>query len=113
MHIYEVTISWKCNGDFEKGRYDRAHDWAFDGGAVVRASSSPLVVPIPFSDASAVDPEPISAVDAILGWDPARLELQGATVGCKETLITSENCPVALCFETMAEHLFPLGRRES
>lgn len=31
--------------------------------------------------ASAVDPEPISAVDAILGWDPARLELQGATVG--------------------------------
>lgn len=39
------------------GRYSRAHIWRFDGGAVVRASSSPDVVPLPYSDAAAVDPE--------------------------------------------------------
>lgn len=57
MHIYEATITWACDGDFEKGRYSRAHDWAFDGGVVVRGSSSPLVVPVPFSDEAAIDPE--------------------------------------------------------
>jgi len=35
----------------------RAHTWAFDGGVVVPGSSSPHVVPVPMSDASAVDPE--------------------------------------------------------
>lgn len=57
MHIYEATIRWSCDGDFAKGRYSRAHDWAFDGGAVVRGSASPLSVPLPYSDAAAVDPE--------------------------------------------------------
>jgi organic hydroperoxide reductase OsmC/OhrA len=38
-------------------RYSRAHEWSFDGGARVKASSSPQVVPVPMSDASAVDPE--------------------------------------------------------
>lgn len=57
MHIYEATIRWTCEGDFAKGRYSRAHEWAFDGGAVVRGSASPLSVPLPFSDPAAVDPE--------------------------------------------------------
>ncbi len=57
MHIYEATIHWSCDGDFAKGRYSRAHDWVFDGGAVVRGSASPLSVPLPFADATAVDPE--------------------------------------------------------
>lgn len=57
MHTYTATIRWIAEGDFAKGRYNRAHDWQFDGGATVRASSSPLSVPLPFSDASAVDPE--------------------------------------------------------
>jgi organic hydroperoxide reductase OsmC/OhrA len=42
---------------FAKGAYSRAHQWAFDGGAVVAASSSPSVVPLPFSDPAGVDPE--------------------------------------------------------
>ena len=57
MHTYQATIRWTCDGDFAKGRYSRAHDWVFDGGAVVPGSASPLSVPLPFSDASAVDPE--------------------------------------------------------
>ncbi|HEY2979016.1 MAG TPA: OsmC family protein, partial [Burkholderiaceae bacterium] len=38
-------------------RYSRRHEWRFDGGARVSASSSPHVVPVPLSDASGVDPE--------------------------------------------------------
>jgi organic hydroperoxide reductase OsmC/OhrA len=36
--------------------FSRGHVWTFDGGATVRASSSPHVVPR-FSDPSGVDPE--------------------------------------------------------
>jgi len=57
IHTYTATIRWTCDGDFAKGRYSRSHDWAFDGGTVVPASSSPLSVPLPFSDEAAVDPE--------------------------------------------------------
>lgn len=56
-HEYRATIRWEAEGDVAKGRYSRAHDWAFDGGAVVRASASPLNVPLPFADEAAVDPE--------------------------------------------------------
>ncbi|MEM6646046.1 MAG: OsmC family protein [Bacteroidota bacterium] len=38
-------------------RYHRAHAWSFDGGVTVPASSPPSVVPVPMSDAAAVDPE--------------------------------------------------------
>lgn len=54
---HEVTISWKSDGEFVSGRYGRGHEWRFDGGAVVRGSSSPDVVPTPMSDPAAVDPE--------------------------------------------------------
>jgi len=58
MSIYTATIRWKHDGgDFAKGQFSRAHTWSFDGGVVVRASSSPTVVKPPLSDASAVDPE--------------------------------------------------------
>ena len=43
--------------DFAGNRYSRAHDWRFDGGAVVRGSSAPSSVPVPMSDPAAVDPE--------------------------------------------------------
>lgn len=58
MSQYSVAIAWH-NEDvpFVDGRYSRAHVWEFDGGAVVRASSSPDAVPVPYSDAQAVDPE--------------------------------------------------------
>src|SRR5213079_296336 len=35
----------------------RGHQWQFDGGVKVPASSSPHVVPLPLSNAAAVDPE--------------------------------------------------------
>jgi len=59
MSIYTATIRWTRDpsSDFAKGQYSRAHEWAFDGGAVVPASPSPHVVPAPWSDTSGVDPE--------------------------------------------------------
>jgi len=53
-----ATVSWQRNGAlFTDNRYSRAHEWRFDGGAVVRASSSPHIVRVPMSDPAAVDPE--------------------------------------------------------
>ncbi len=58
VHTYSVKIAWQDrDGAFPTGKYSRAHTWSFDGGAEVPASSSPLVVPLPYSDAGAVDPE--------------------------------------------------------
>ena len=58
MATYTAEISWQRNGeDFLGNRYSRRHSMRFDGGAVVAGSSSPQVVPLPMSDASAVDPE--------------------------------------------------------
>ena len=58
VHHYAARITW-ARGDqpFTDKRYSRRHDWHFDGGAVVAGSSSPLSVPLPMSDPSAVDPE--------------------------------------------------------
>ncbi|MBL9172600.1 MAG: OsmC family protein [Verrucomicrobiales bacterium] len=58
MSEHHATISWeRKDAPFLDQRYSRVHEWRFDGGAVVTASSSPSVVPVPMSDASAVDPE--------------------------------------------------------
>jgi organic hydroperoxide reductase OsmC/OhrA len=58
MSEYKATIKWaRTSPDFLKGKYSREHTWAFDGGVTVPASSSPSVVPVPFSNPSAVDPE--------------------------------------------------------
>ena len=59
MSIYSATIRWNRTdeGDFAKGQYSRAHKWEFDGGLTVPASPSPHVVPQPWSDLHAVDPE--------------------------------------------------------
>ena len=58
MSEHKARITWKRNGpDFLKGKYSREHAWTFDGGVTVPASSSPSVVPAPFSNANAVDPE--------------------------------------------------------
>jgi organic hydroperoxide reductase OsmC/OhrA len=58
MATYTAEISWQRNGqDFLSNRYSRRHVMRFDGGAEVAGSSSPHVVPLPMSDASAVDPE--------------------------------------------------------
>ena len=59
MSTYTATIRWNRTGegDFTKGQYSRAHEWAFDGGAVVPASASPHIVPAPWSNEAGVDPE--------------------------------------------------------
>ena len=59
MTTYTATIRWSREGaeGFARGQYSRAHEWAFDGGAVVPASASPHIVPAPWSDAAGVDPE--------------------------------------------------------
>ena len=59
MSTYTATVRWKRGADdaFAAGRYSRAHEWAFDGGAVVPASASPHVVPKSYSDEAGVDPE--------------------------------------------------------
>ena len=60
MSTYTATVRWHAKESaegFAKGQYSRAHEWAFDGGAVVPASASPHVVPAPWSDPAGVDPE--------------------------------------------------------
>lgn len=58
MHKYFAKITWQCdNTTFIEGKYSRVHEWEFDGGVVVSASSSPLIVPLPYSSAAAIDPE--------------------------------------------------------
>ena len=59
MAAYTATVDWtlKPGEDFVAGRYSRGHTIAFDGGITIPASSSPSVVPLPWSVAEAVDPE--------------------------------------------------------
>ncbi|MFI5180371.1 MAG: OsmC family protein [Thermoanaerobaculia bacterium] len=58
MAEYKTVVEWNRDGAaFTDQCYSRAHRWLFDGGVEVPASSSPHVVPLPFSVAAAVDPE--------------------------------------------------------
>ena len=57
MSTYTATVRWSRNGElFADNKYSRGHEWSFDGGVTIRASSSPHVVPR-FSDPKGVDPE--------------------------------------------------------
>ena len=60
MHYTAETI-WRrgdaSREDFVARRYSRRHRLRFDGGVEVPGSSSPHLVPLPYSDAAAVDPE--------------------------------------------------------
>lgn len=58
MSEHVATVEWSRNGQaFSDNKYSRAHEWRFDGGAVVRGSPAPSSVPAPMSDPAAVDPE--------------------------------------------------------
>jgi organic hydroperoxide reductase OsmC/OhrA len=58
MGNYTAQIIWRRGDqDFLNNRYSRKHTLLFDGGVEVAGSSSPHVVPLPMSDAAAVDPE--------------------------------------------------------
>ncbi|HSS07183.1 MAG TPA: OsmC family protein [Rhodanobacteraceae bacterium] len=58
MSEHSAVVRWQRGSDeFARGRYSRAHEWRFDGGATVHASASPSVVRVPWSDPAGVDPE--------------------------------------------------------
>lgn len=59
MSEYFATVSWnrKSEESFIDNKYSRGHNWQFDGGVVVPASSSPHIVPLPYSIEANVDPE--------------------------------------------------------
>ena len=54
-----ALVEWSKlpNEIFVDGKYSRAHQWKFDGGLQVDASSSIHIIPIPMSNPSFVDPE--------------------------------------------------------
>jgi organic hydroperoxide reductase OsmC/OhrA len=58
MSNHTAVVRWsRSDQKFTDNQYSRVHEWAFDGGIQLRASSSPHAVRLPFSDPSAVDPE--------------------------------------------------------
>lgn len=58
MAEYTTIVEWdRAGANFADNRYSRGHRWLFDGGVEVPASSSPHVVPLPYSVEAAVDPE--------------------------------------------------------
>ena len=58
MSHHSAEVVWQRDDlPFLDQRYSRAHLWRFDGGTEVAASASPHFVPLPYSDASTVDPE--------------------------------------------------------
>lgn len=58
MTQYKAETLWERGEQaFIDNRYGRKHVLKFDGGLVIPGSSSPHIVPQPYSDPSAVDPE--------------------------------------------------------
>lgn len=58
MSEYFATVEWHRNGAvFTDRKFSRGHQWSFDGGVDVPASSSPHAVRVPYSVEHAVDPE--------------------------------------------------------
>lgn len=61
MAEYTAEVKWTRGKDeaFSDNKYSRGHTWSFDGGVTVPASSSPHVVPLPYSVEANVDPEEV------------------------------------------------------
>jgi organic hydroperoxide reductase OsmC/OhrA len=59
MSEYIAKIHWVRSSDenYIDNKYSRGHEWTFDGGITVQASSSPHVVSLPYSVEANVDPE--------------------------------------------------------
>jgi len=59
MSEYFAKINWRRATDenYIDHKYSRGHEWHFDGGATVKASSSPHIVSLPYSVEENVDPE--------------------------------------------------------
>ena len=59
MSEYFAKINWTRSSDenYIDNKYSREHEWTFDGGVIIQASSSPHIVPLPYSVEANVDPE--------------------------------------------------------
>ena len=59
MSEYTAKVIWNrgSHESYINNQYSRGHHWIFDGGLTVPASSSPHIVPLPFSVEGNVDPE--------------------------------------------------------
>jgi len=59
MSEYSVEVKWfrEENECYIDNKYSRGHMWEFDGGEVIKASSSAHIVPLPYSVEENVDPE--------------------------------------------------------
>lgn len=58
MAEHNAEVLWLREGqNFLDNRYSRRHVLRFDSGQEIAASSSPHVVPLPYSDPNALDPE--------------------------------------------------------
>jgi len=59
MSQHQAHIRWarQESEKFVDSRYSRAHQWEFDGGVKVPASSAVSSVPLPYSKPENVDPE--------------------------------------------------------
>lgn len=59
MSEHYAVVRWnRSEGEkYTDNKYSRGHIWEFDGGVSVPASSSPHVVPLPYSVEANVDPE--------------------------------------------------------
>ncbi len=59
MSQYFAKINWvrASSEKYIDNKYSRGHEWIFDCGITVQASSSPHVVPLPYSVEENVDPE--------------------------------------------------------
>lgn len=55
---FEAQLVWERGAQaFTDQKYSRAHEWIFDGGLRVPASSSPQSVALPMSNPANLDPE--------------------------------------------------------
>jgi organic hydroperoxide reductase OsmC/OhrA len=59
MFEFKAKITWhrQIDEEFVQSKYSRGHEWSFDGGTTIPASSSPHIVPPPYSVEANVDPE--------------------------------------------------------
>lgn len=58
MAKHTAIVRWsRGDGDFKANKHSRGHEWEFDGGLKIPASSSPSIVPLPYSIEENVDPE--------------------------------------------------------
>lgn len=57
--MYKAKVCWEkqTSETFTDHRYHRTHRWTFENGNEIEASSSPAIVPVPFSDPAMLDPE--------------------------------------------------------